>query len=514
MKTKIVFKSLLFLIIFFSSFWVSNAEEEKVNKCLWSNLLWIWEETLSPEEINECLQLLKANWEYISLSTSDFSINNNLFENFSLISDNANISISQEEIENKLFDWTPTSQPTFVDITFFQLKTINSLISSINHFDWIDLESIFDEDSIQTFDKWHEKFSEHDNKEDFTDSLTGSVTLKDVWIWAEIINWLSCSLLKNFDGTTTCPEINLIWHDDKFQFYDLENDIFDIADQTTTNYSKIFEWIEDIQDDIEEFEHPLDELLISYIWWVFQDWDEERANIWDNLSIRLDNINKIIKEEKRENINLRWFFNFYYELNSIWNGIQRVSTLYEPIKQQDDDKIYENIWSLIKFELYQWNDNLFWFNKERFVETFFEYILSKETSNNNEQIRNFAEIELERKLHANKWEYNYDSWIHSINNLKKSENGLVDAIIFEWVEDAYEHFSDSKMVTLCPNYKINWSNNKYFIWNFVIWNSCKFNLDIEIQWDWYITLDPQESEQSYYVWEEININSLRGDKYK
>lgn len=238
-------------------------------------------------------------------------------------------SISQQEIKDRMLSPKPDEQPTFSDITFLQLKTISNLIDIIQKLKAEDLSVYFSSaDDYSYYKDWVVHFGWYSDKQTFVDAFSWWITLKDIWVWNDVIAWLSKRTLCEFKWGTCTDKIKILkkW---KYEFYTLE----EIVDWLFSNkWSRIWDTFIDLYDSLTSISSLVSGLtwtqktfVDAFLWKLFNgdinNIELDAYDIWYWLKVRLDNLNAIkqwfLNKQDSEKINLLWVFNFYNEINNI-----------------------------------------------------------------------------------------------------------------------------------------------------------------------------------------------------
>lgn len=438
---------------------------------------------------NNVLYAFTINKVYKNIiSTAEIPDN---FEKFDVLWDVSSINFDQlgssqkSNALNKLSNESPKSQPTFVDVAILQLRTVQNLEESLKYFDISDIKVLFqNNDSYSNYLRWENKFTWYENREEFVNAFTGYVNLKDIWIWTDIINWLSCKLLNELNSSDcSFQKITVKSYDNKLDFYSLKYIIENIS-EIIDNYVSIYEILEKINDESNNiWDENTRNYLSNYLSKIFDEWeniDWDREKIWDYLTARINNLQTIILNIDEQDMNLRWLYNIYLQINqaSIW--IKKVSSIYKPMIQWNEKKLREWISQNLKSEMRELFDNSHSDDLlEEFVLKYFESRLFLEKNSSNPVIEEFAIAELQ-----NNWSFVYDDNDWYINLWDWSSNDLwISSIVLENTYEYFEKFKKWEKVILCPDYGVittdTWNN--WLEWKFT--DSCKYD-DTISEWYW------------------------------
>ncbi len=311
-------------------------------------------------------------WSLFDFKEKDVYINNDL-QPYSLSSQYG--IIETEQIDESFLKPNPAIQPTFVDINFLQIQTINNLIKSLNIL-WVDTKNLFiDSQEFNFYKQWLKKYSLYTNKQVFVDSFQDSITLKDLWIANDIVKWLSKRLLCEYKWLVNCSWIKLQFSKKwKYNFYTLwwiidnvflEKGISDIFISLYTETKKLQWWFDDIWNPW--VKKLIDNFMEKTYWKIDDINDLTDYSIWYGLQTRIDNIfvlkNKI-KESKDKKMNILGLYNFYFEINNIMKWQEKVI---EIDKKRNSDELKELVEKIIIKQNIKEKKNILWDTSSLYV---------------------------------------------------------------------------------------------------------------------------------------------------
>ena len=232
--------------------------------------------------------------------------------------------ISSTTIEENFASWKiPNEQPTFIDVNYLQLSNIWNLLNSIIiQYPSINISDLFSNYSEYTW--WINKFKTYPNKEDFINAFSWAITLKDIWIAQDIINWLYKDLNSWCLSTNSCEKINFKNPNDKFQVYnfdEIESTLYktsnNLINQATWYYQKMETQCSNLSNIHDNFLKEQTENLCNSLFTGETDSVWALYNLWYALWQRVENLNKIKTNLWNTWTNLLWIYNIYWELNNI-----------------------------------------------------------------------------------------------------------------------------------------------------------------------------------------------------
>lgn len=300
------------------------------NKVIWTVTAYC----IAPQNVNK---VLSSVWmkEYDVVS-KDFEVLAKSFDDW---------KIDEEDLKDFQKGKAVEYQPNFVDILYLQLKIISNLYDSIQTLNsWMDFSSIFQPGQYSRYTDWIEKFTYNNNLQDFRDSFSGSVTLKDIGIAQDIIVGLTKCLNDILSWAISCNGYIRIKHSplDKFSFYRLVDIVKQIYDSWTdtgllVDSIKLYNKSANIcgEENINSIEDKnLKDIVKKYCVKLYSQLsDEDLAddyNIGYYIASRVENLNQLITGFLNpENVNMLWIFNFYYELNNLIKGIKKTIIIKE-----------------------------------------------------------------------------------------------------------------------------------------------------------------------------------------
>jgi hypothetical protein len=273
-----------------------------------------------------------------------------------------NVDLSGSDAPSKLIPLKDiNNQPSFVDIIFLQFKTISNLVDSILYLKPdVKLSTLIDTGSISLNDYniWLNKFKKYDTKKWFIDSFTWSITLKDIGIAQEIINWLYKCL--NDSKNNSCDKIIKFSHSilNKYDVYSLK-EIGKMAYLSTGS----------IVDSSIIYTHKLKDICkdtLNYIWDDFlrtqtsnlcnRLFKKNISNIsesidfdlWYGLGKRIENLIYLKNIAKKNSFNLKWLYNLYWELTNLSVWSLKASMLSQIKNMSDDQAKYKVVSNVIE----------------------------------------------------------------------------------------------------------------------------------------------------------------------
>lgn len=256
------------------------------------------------------------------------------FEEFSLSSSDWDGELNYDDINDNFLKPRPAIQPTFSDILYYQLDVVNSLLNILEEesflykdFYWYRFQ---DNNTYIDYKNWINKFWNYDTKRWFIDAFSWWITLKDIWIWNDLVLSLTSQLdcvLTNWPYSCNNERINIEnKYSEDFKFYTLSDiNIWFIED------SKFLNNVDSINDYVNQLaNYDLRNLwdynsqwaifikeLLSYNLWDLR--SDQNFRIWYWINIRYNNIKKILENlrqiDELEKSNLLWIYNVYYEYN-------------------------------------------------------------------------------------------------------------------------------------------------------------------------------------------------------
>ena len=305
----------------------------------------------------------KTNFQYkpldiIDIKEKDVFTNNNL-GNFAISSQYT--EIPTDEAKAKLMKPNPALQPKFIEIIYYQLITIDKLMNSLESLD-LDIDNLFVNNTSRNFyNTWINNFGVYNNVQSFADNFVYSITLKDIWIANDISTSLSAKLLCEYKNPGSCNQTINIEKTGEFDFYTLEeilNNIYVWENSTVNNIKKIYEEIKILKErNYDEISNPSEKSFVSKFMkdtfgnvWEYEDFP---LGYW--LETRINNINTLestFESNTDEKINIRWIYNFYYELANINKGFGKGIKLEKWIENWNlEDTIKETALQDIKNKL-------------------------------------------------------------------------------------------------------------------------------------------------------------------
>ena len=323
----------------------------------------------SIDDMTELLQ----DWKLFDFKEKDISTNNNL-QPYSLSSQYG--TINEDQVMNSFLKPNPTTQPTFIDIVFLQIKTINSIVASLNVL-WIETDDLFANFQVRNFyNTWLKKYSLYTNKQVFVDSFQNSVTLKDIWIANEIVEWLSKRLLCEYKELSICSNIQIQFSKKwEYEFYTLDeiidwvfsdNKIIDILTSLYLETKKMLGGFENIWN---PWAKDLINTFMEKTYWTVESIDNlSDYSIWYWLQTRIENI-ALLKEKvnniTEEKMNILGVYNFYFEMNNILKWQNKAIEINTKI---DSDELKELVeWIIIKQNIEE-KGNVLWDESEIYTE--------------------------------------------------------------------------------------------------------------------------------------------------
>ena len=230
-----------------------------------------------------------------------------------------------------------TTQPTFIDILYLQLKTIWSLSDSILTTNPnLDFSNLFENTSNTWFNfigysHWLNKFSVYTTKKQFQDAFTWAIWLKDIWIADDVIKWLyKCALNNN------CLHTIHITHDinDKYSTYnfkEIEKSLYSGSNNILENSISYYNKLKSTCSAWSLTNTFLKNQVNSVCNQLFTDQinvnNPENYNLWYSLWIRVKNLNTIKNNIWTWWINLKGIFNIYRELNNLTFGTSQATII-------------------------------------------------------------------------------------------------------------------------------------------------------------------------------------------
>ena len=326
------------------------------NKVIWTVTVYC----IAPQNVNK---VLSSVWmkEYAVVS-KNFEVLAKSFDDW---------KIDEEDLKDFQKGKAVEYQPNFVDILYLQLKTISNLYDSIQTLNsWMDFSSIFQPGQYSRYIDWIEKFTYNNNLQDFRDSFSGSITLKDIGIAQDIIAGLTKCLNDILSWVVSCNGYIRIKHSplDKFSFYRLVDIVKQIYNSWTdtgllVDSIKLYNKSANIcgEENINNIEDKnLKDIVKKYCVKLYSQLSNKDLvddyNIGYYIASRVENLNQLITGFLNpENVNMLWILNFYYELNNLIKGIKKV-TILKDIETTTND-IYDSFEKLLYIDFNEYIDN-------------------------------------------------------------------------------------------------------------------------------------------------------------
>lgn len=266
----------------------------------------------------------------------------NEFIKYSLSMNNDLWKLDDDTIKDNFIRPKPTLQPTFADIMYFQLKTINTyldILDSIWYLNRYNYSNIFDDyTTYNDYLEWIEHFWKYSNKVSFVDAFDWWITLKDIWVANEMVLWLSnqleCSLRY---WVSNCLDKKIAFSksiSDEYDFYTIEqiNSTLQQDSEISSSlyfYKTYLNWLSDDFNSLTwlnsfQSSYFLKNLLTDSVWDLTTN---DNLDLWYAVNLRFDNIERIMNNLKEsnnfENTNILWLYNFYYEYNKYTKWFQK-----------------------------------------------------------------------------------------------------------------------------------------------------------------------------------------------
>lgn len=326
--------------------------------CTWDNNVyfstdWVYKWVISSFYVNfqdgatsrqfplnvSCNDVLKTPDQLLPFDEKDILVKDDELVWYSFSQQSQDRKITDTDVQN-FFISKPKLQPTFADVIYLQLKTINSLISSLSGI-WItNVSSLFDPISYSDYNKWTDHFAWFNSKIDFVDAVNSWITLKDIWIANDIVLGLSDRLSCEYKTKWLCASKVIKIrksYKDRFSFYKLEDINKQIFSTDTDN--TVWENLIDIYSQLLDLTNSLSSIsdqniksmatkfLVDLLTEDISDLsDGKKAEIWYAVSLRINNIKKIksnILNQENKTLNLLWVYNFYFEMNNASKWIKK-----------------------------------------------------------------------------------------------------------------------------------------------------------------------------------------------
>jgi hypothetical protein len=419
---------------------------------LWDNNIkrYVYLKCPSPTELNDILSTFGMK-EYDVVSKDFYDLAKS-FDDW---------KIDNEDLKDFQKGEAVEYQPNFVDILYLQLKTISNLYDSIQTLNsGIDFSSIFQPGQYSRYTGWMAKFTYNDDLQDFRDSFSGSITLKDIGVAQDVIVGLTKCLNDVLDWATSCNGYIKITHNplDKFSFYKLVDIVRQIYNSWTNagllvDSIKLYNKSASIcsEENINSIEdEDLKSAVSNYCVKLYSQLSDE--GLIDDYQIgyylfnRIENLEKLKKSFSEYNkVNILGIENFYYEVNNIAKGLKKVAFLEKGKRYKDISQIIK----LVENDIMEETDVSYNNGNCRLSE------LYTKLKNFQKEKRRFLK-ELKSALkdkgywQNNKYKLEYNSLKKSINNKYTRLKGIVKRKKKNIRETIRKKLKDNKKVKLQP----------------------------------------------------------------
>jgi len=270
----------------------------------------------------------KIDINYQTISTPK----NDPFESLSLSKDDENWNILDEDVQEKLVAWKDIStQPSFTDILFLQLKTISNLSdSALEQNSNFDFKKLFQNNTeFEKYNKWIDKFSTFDTKKDFEDAFSGTITLKDVWISQDVIAWLYKCINNNHCLHTIQFKHNINDDYDVYSLDEISKTLYsgsnNILDESISYYSNLKNTCSSDSISDNYLKTQVDSICNKLLENEKNVNNPELYDLGYSLWLRVENLQNIKNNIPASWLNLKWIFNIYRELNNLTLGTNKIA---------------------------------------------------------------------------------------------------------------------------------------------------------------------------------------------
>ena len=495
---------------YYSDYWIWNIDSVKITYWTGSasdDIQWSFTATCKPiaqptkkfEETNIDYQTIKQKLPFGNI--------------FPVTADK--ISIETYDIEKFKSNKNINNQPAFINIVYLQFEIIwnlsDSLINTKPHFDFSKLFKI-------TFDTWYNftwyniwlsKFWKYSTKKEFVDAMSWAITLKDIWVAQDVINWLydcannnSCSkvikfkhnILDTYDPYSLSDIQDILYKKSNNILYKKSNNILDKAINYYNHLSTTCNNLSSIQDTFlrKQTQNICKEILEQSVDTTNQN-DLDNYNLWYGLWQRVKNLQTI---ETNFNslwtwVNLLGIYNIYYELTYLNIWVDKLSYIKKATKESDTNNQYKTIRKIFENEKKDIENKKLVKDDDQKIVTkkkVLEKVFTPWTVLNN-VVKNLPNFKPDTDIDVveDDWKYiviiNWTTvvWdnVSNINNLGKDVGNTLNKKDGPAVEDSQEIVID--------------------LWSDYAWSTVRLSFNVTYKWWWedWTTEECKEATQDY-----------------